>query len=94
MKRLSVTLNEEYIFENYKLTNYSVNQPTAPKLRSSIIDWLFVINRTLSDTPYTFFHAMKIFDSFSHYLPLNQTKMTFSYMLQFVISFLKNSTKL
>ena len=64
MKRLSVTLNEEYLFENYQLTNYSVNQPTAPKLRSSIIDWLFVINRTLSDTPYTFFHAMKIFDSF------------------------------
>ena len=62
MKRLSVTLNEEYLFENYQLTNYSVNQPTAPKLRSSIIDWLFVINRTLSDTPYTFFHAMKIFN--------------------------------
>lgn len=61
---MSVTMNDEYLFENYKLTNYSINQPIVLKLRSSIIDWLFVINRTLSDTPYTFFHAMKIFDSF------------------------------
>ena len=64
MKSSSVTINDEYLFENYQLMNYSANQPIVIKLRSSIIDWLFVINRTLSDTPYTFFHAMKIFDTF------------------------------
>ena len=54
----------KYTFNNYIISNYSQSQNQVLKLRSSIIDWLYIINLTLNDSILTFFNSVFIFDLF------------------------------
>ena len=54
----------KYTFNNYTISNYSQSQNQVLKLRSSIIDWLYIINLTLKDSTLTFFNSVYIFDLF------------------------------
>ncbi len=54
----------KYTFNNYIISNYSQSQNQVLKLRSSIIDWLYIINLTLNDSTLTFFNSVYIFDLF------------------------------
>ena len=65
----------KYTFNNYTISNYSQSQNQVHKLRSSIIDWLYIINITFNDSTLTFFNSVHIFDLFlSKYEFLIQTE--------------------
>ena len=53
-----------YIFILKPINNYSLIQKSSLKLRSSIIDWLYIINLTLKDDISTFFKGIYLFDLF------------------------------
>jgi len=53
-----------YIFILKPIKNYSLIQKSSLKLRSSIIDWLYIINITLKDDISTFFKGIYLFDLF------------------------------
>ena len=54
----------KYTFNNYTISDYSQSQNQVHKLRSSIIDWLYIINITFNDSTLTFFNSVYIFDLF------------------------------
>lgn len=60
----TILLGKTYYFNNKNIRNYSQIQGGSLKLRGSIIDWLYIINKTLNDSSTTFFHSIKIFDDF------------------------------
>lgn len=60
----TILLGKTYYFNNKNIRNYSQIHGGSLKLRGSIIDWLYIINKTLNDSSTTFFHSIKIFDDF------------------------------
>ena len=61
-----------YLFILKPIKNYSSIQKSSLKLRSSIIDWLYIINLTLKDDISTFFKGIYLFDLF---LSSNETEI-------------------
>lgn len=54
----------DYIFSKHTITDYSNLQQTSLFLRASIIDWLFIIKKSLKDSANTFFYGIVLLDTY------------------------------
>lgn len=68
-KKNNINLDNKIMLSDFTfilkpINNYSSIQKSSLKLRSSIIDWLYIINLTLKDDISTFFKGIYLFDLF------------------------------
>ena len=61
---------DSYDYKEVKIKNTLRNNNEYKTLRFSIIEWLFIINSKLEDSPLTLFHCLSLFDMMSSKNPI------------------------